>query len=178
MKGSMRMRDRAREKCKGLVFAFCSLVCLLPGSSLAMQQGEWSLDINGASWHAERRYNDDGTRRKYNQDNPGLGGSYAWRDWLDIKAGFFENSYYEDSVYAGVYLHKDYYAGNWTVAPGLSLLLVSGYDDTPQDAPAIAPIPVLGVTFGHRALKLNLGLVPFGDVEFATLQLQISPQNW
>lgn len=171
-------RRRSRSLHLWALFAGIGLSGVLAESAVAMEEGAWSLDLNGASWHAERRYDDDGRRRKYNQSNIGIGASYAWRDWADIKAGFFENSYYENSVYAGVYLHRDYYAGDWTVAPGISLLLVSGYDDTPQDAPVIAPLPVFGVTFGHRALKLSLGVVPFGDVEFATLQLQLVPKYW
>ena len=147
-------------------------------SVFAMQTGEWSIDLNGLSWHSEDRYNDDGEKRRYNEGNAGLGGSYAWNDWIDIKAGFFENSYYKNSLYGGAFLHRDFYSGAWTFAPGVSLLLVSGYDDTPQDAPVVAPILVPGVVFGPRAMKISLGFVPVGSVKFATLQLQFLPANW
>ncbi|MGD2117401.1 MAG: hypothetical protein PVG66_03515 [Chromatiales bacterium] len=145
----------------------------------AMDKGEWSIDLNGLSWHDENHYTDNGVTKSYNETNPGVGASIAYRDDLDIKFGFFENSYREQSAYAGVYYHKDFYTdGGWTVAPGVSLLLVSGYDDTPEDAPVIAPIPILGVSFGHKSARFNLGYVPFGEVDFATLQLQIVPKYW
>lgn len=154
------------------------LVASLSPTAYAMDRGDWSLDINGLSWHSERRYSDNGQTLKYNQTNLGLGGSYAWSDDLDLKLGYFENSYREDSLYAGVYWHRDFHFGDWTVAPGIALLLISGYEDTPENAPVVAPLAIPGVSFGHRAAKLNLGFVPFGKVNFAVLQLQLVPKYW
>lgn len=144
----------------------------------AMEAGDWSLDLNGLSWHSERHYVDDGVAREYNETNPGLGASYAWHDDFDLKLGFFENSYYRDTVYAGVYWHRDFYWGDWTLAPGVALLLVTGYDDTPRDAPVVAPLAIPGVSFGHRAVRLNLGFMPVGSVQFAVAQLQLVPAQW
>lgn len=158
------------------------LVAVLLMSSLAsahaMDAGDWSIDLNGLSRHSERHYSDNGVRRDYNESNLGIGGSYAWSDDLDLKLGVFENSYFRDTVYAGVYWHRDFYWGDWTVAPGVALLLVTGYDDTPQDAPAVAPLAIPGVSVGHRAVRLNLGVVPVGSVQFAVAQLQVVPGYW
>ena len=59
-----------------------------------------------------------------------------------------------------------------------ALLLTTGYQDTPEDAPVVAPLPIPGIAFGHRALRLNFGVVPFGNVNFAVLQMQIVPRHW
>jgi hypothetical protein len=163
---------------KMIAVVAATLPILTATTARAMDKGDWSLDINGASWHSHRRYNENGDIRKFNQTNLGVGGSYAWSDHVDLKLGFFDNSYEQNSFYAGAYLHKDFYSGDWAVSPGIALLLVSGYDDTPEDAPTVAPIPLFGVAFGHRALKLNVGYVPFGEVDFATVQLQVVPKHW
>ena len=155
---------------------FC--LALAAGAAGAMDAGDWSLDLNGLSWHSERSFSHEGVRREYNETNRGLGGSYAWNDDLDLKLGFFENSYYEDTVYAGVYWHRDFYWGDWTVAPGVAFLLVTGYDDTPRNAPEVAPLAIPGVALGRRAVRLNLGFMPLGSVKFAVAQLQIVPAYW
>ncbi len=160
------------------LFTCTLLVTSLSPIASAMDPEDWSLDINGLSWHSERRYVENGESSKYNQTNLGLGGSYGWSADLDLKLGFFDNSYEKNSFYAGVYWHRDFYYGNWTVAPGIALLLVTGYDDTPENAPAVAPLAIPGISFGHRALKLNFGFVPFGNVNFALLQMQVVPKHW
>ncbi|MGB1239439.1 MAG: hypothetical protein ACPG4U_14565 [Pseudomonadales bacterium] len=140
-------------------------------SALAMEQGEFTLDLNGFSKHSKSTYLENGTRHTYNETNPGLGVSYAYRDHLDIRVGGFENSYHRDSVYAGIHLHKDYYFGDWTIAPGLNVFLISGYENR-TDVPAIL-LPSL--TLGHNAVKINIGILPFGDeASVATFQLQLN----
>ncbi len=177
--------------------AIAAILALLAGPVSAAGQREWSIDFNGVSLHSEDRYVQNGVSREYNETNPGMGISIeltewndivrksSWTRWIDragidadIKFGFFENSYREDSLYAGAFLHKDYGRGDWKLAPGLGLLLVTGYEDTPEDAPSVFPLPVLGVEVGHKAVKLNVGFVPWGDVDFATVQLQLVPRYW
>jgi len=177
--------------------AVLGMFALMTDLALADEQREWSIDLNGLSVHSEDRYVEKGRSHAYNETNPGLGISIEWLEWngfveqtswtqwihragidADIKFGFFENSYREDSIYAGVFLHKDYGRGDWKLAPGLGVLLVTGYSDTPEDAPEVFPLPVLGLEVGHKAAKLNLGFVPWGNVDFATLQLQLVPRYW
>lgn len=166
-------------------------------AALAESPREWSLDVNGLSKHSESRYDDDGVSREYNETNLGLGASIDWREWrdlvrrsawtqwiddagidADLKIGFFDNSYDDTSFYAGSFFHKDLGSGNWRFAPGVTVLLMSGYDDTPEDAPTVFPIAVFGLEVGHRALKLNIGYVPWGEVDVATVQLQLVPGYW
>lgn len=158
---------------------------------------EWSIDLNGLSRHSESRYVENGVSREYNETNRGLGATIEWLEWgdfvkrskhtqwiekagidADIKFGFFDNSYNKTSFYAGPFFHKDLTAGDWKFAPGIALLLTTGYKNTPEDAPVVFPIPVFGVEIGHRAVKLNFGYVPWGEVDFATVQLQFVPAYW
>ena len=176
------------------------LAISLVGSAQAVASdnfGRWSVDINGVSKHSENRYFEDGQSRKYNETNMGLGGSVEWLGWnrlvrqspwtqwiaearidVDIKAGFFDNSYDETSFYAGPFFHRDMGTEDWKFAPGLAVLMVTGYDDTPEDAPPIFPLPVFSLEFGHKALKFNLGYIPWGEVDLFTLQLQIIPDHY
>lgn len=159
--------------------------------------GKWSIDINGVSRHSESRYVEGTQSRKFNEDNIGLGASVEWLRWrrmvrqsvwgrwidergidVDLKFGSFDNSYDETSLYVGPFFHKDIGSNKWKFAPGLGLFAVTGYDDTPEDAPPIFPLPVFGLEFGHEAVKFNLGYVPWGNVDFFTLQLQVTPAGW
>ena len=167
------------------------------GLVFASDLREWSIDLNGLSQHSERRYVENGVSREYNEINRGLGATIEWlgwgdfvrrskrTDWIekagidaDIKFGFFENSYRKTSFYGGPFFHKDLSDGDWKFAPGIALLLTTGYKNTPEDAPVVFPIPVFGVEIGHRAIKLNFGYVPWGKVDFATVQLQFVPAYW
>jgi hypothetical protein len=147
------------------------VMSLLGNSVQGMEKGEFSLDISGFSRHSKSTYNEDGLAHKYNETNPGIGFSYGLSDNLDLRIGGFENSYRRNSIYVGVNWHKDYYMGDWTVAPGINLLLISGYSRRTDIPVAILP----SVTLGHRAVKLSFGLQPFGnESKVATFQLQFN----
>ncbi|MCJ8300475.1 MAG: hypothetical protein MJK13_16290 [Pseudomonadales bacterium] len=148
------------------VIIFC-----LAGSASALEKGEFTLDVSGFSKHSKSTYIDNGTAHKYNETNPGLGISYGLSDNLDFRIGGFKNSYDRDSVYAGLNWHKDFYSGNWTVAPSINLFLISGYQRNSNIPVAILP----ALTFGHRAVKLSIGILPFGDEsKVTTFQLQFN----
>lgn len=174
---------RIPEACLSLCIATLS-----PVVSAAERDAGWTLDVNGLSRHMESHYTDSGRTYHYNQTNNGLGASIEWDGWrrwldepvldVDVTFGFYENSYDDTSFYVGTFVHREFSHGDWIVAPGIKVLLLSGYDDSPQDAPAVFPLPLLGVEFGHRALKLHLGVLPFGEVPVATLQLQVAPGRW
>lgn len=143
---------------------------LLSADAFAMKKGGYALDINLASHHSKDTYN-NGTA--YNEDNFGLGASYAWEDWLDLKAGFFDNSYNKTSTYVGAFVHKDFRYGELVLSPGVAGFLMTGYDNTPENAPEVAPIPVFGLGVGYSRVKANLGYNPFGKVDVWMLQMSL-----
>jgi len=155
------------------------LATLYPAAN-AMDKGEWTLDLNGASWHSERNYTYQGETSRYNQSNLGLGVTYAAHDNVDVKAGFFENSYDKTTLYAGIVLHQDFKSADnqWILSPGFALLLASGYDDTPENTPAITPLGAFTLSAGHRVLRVTLGYAPFGEVDVVTAQLQYQFNAW
>ncbi len=147
-----------------------ALLFCLASSASALEKGEFTLDISGFSKHSKSTYIENGTAHKYNETNPGLGISYGLSDNLDLRIGGFKNSYDRDSVYVGLNWHRDFYFGDWTVAPGINLFLVSGYERR-NDIP-VAILPTL--SFGHRAVKLSVGILPFGEDKVTTFQLQFN----
>lgn len=141
----------------------------MSSTSFAMDKGQTSFDLNIGSHHSDDTHSGG---IAYNEDNYGLGASYAYEDWLDIKAGFFDNSYNKTSVYVGGSLNKDYNFNGLVVSPSAALLLTTGYQDTPENAPAVAPIPLLGLAVGAGPVRANIGYVPFGETRVFTLQMQ------
>lgn len=128
-----------------IIFFFASLY----SCAIAMEQGEYSLDINIGSRHSEGTYWGLENRsrgyieKKYNENNFGVGLSYGYRTWVDFKTGFFENSYEKNSFYIGAFIHKDIYlfrSKMWLIAPGVNVGGVTGYNNTPMKTPVIAPL--------------------------------------
>jgi len=137
----------------------------------ALNVYEWSMDINTGSKHSDQTY---GNNRYYNEDNKGLGVSYGYTKYLDVKMGFFENSYFKTSTYAGLVLNKDFYIFNdILISPGLGLMLTTGYDDTPVNAPTVAPIFHPSISFGHKLIRSTIGYIPYGEDKVVTFQTQI-----
>ena len=75
----------------------------------ALDVYEWTLDINTGSMHGSSTY---GTNQYYNEDNDGFGITFGYSDNIDIKVGYFENSYHNESFYGGFVLNKDFYFFN------------------------------------------------------------------
>ncbi|MGH1441762.1 MAG: hypothetical protein ACRBBR_16735 [Cellvibrionaceae bacterium] len=152
-----------------------SSAILFSSNTLALDSYEWSMDINTGSKHSDQSYkNSYGNNQYYNEDNEGFGITYGYKDYLDIKMGFFENSYFKTSTYIGAVLNKDFYIFNdIVISPGLGLMLTTGYDDTPIDAPVIAPIFHPSISFGHKLLRSTIGYIPYGEDKVITFQTQI-----
>lgn len=106
-------------------------------------------------------------RRSYNSTNYGAGLKYGFTDYVDGFVGFYDNSYYKTSFYAGVNIKRDFYPldTKFRIAPGLKLGLVSGYDDTPSGDTTIGPgnttpLVVPNVEFGYGRYYVNTGFIP------------------
>jgi len=147
------------------------LISLLSLQTYALEVYEWTMDFNTSSKHSDATY---GKNQYYNEENNGFGMTYGYSDYIDIKVGFFENSYFNTSVYAGAVLNKDFYFFNHIViSPGLGLMLSTGYDDTPLNAPAVSPIFHPSISFGYKALRSTIGYIPYGEDKVITFQTQI-----
>lgn len=132
---------------------------------------EWTLDFNTGSKHENPTY---GANQYYNEDNDGFGITYGYSDNVDLKFGFFENSYYQETYYAGFVLNKDYYLFNdFVISPGVGFIFATGYDDTPMDAPGVAPVIHPSISFGHRTLRSTIGYLPYDDDAIFTFQTQL-----
>ncbi len=148
-----------------------SIATLLSLNAYALETYEWSMDINTGSKHSNSSY---GKNQYYNEENDGVGLTYGYSQNIDIKVGFFENSYYRTTVYAGAVLNKDFNLfNNIVVSPGIGFMLATGYDNTAADAPIIAPIVHPSISFGHKALRSTIGYIPYGEDKVITFQTQI-----
>ena len=144
---------------------------LLCTNTHALDTYEWSVDLNTGSKHSDAYYSGN---KFYNEDNEGVGLTYGYKRNIDLKFGFFENSYYKTTVYAGAVFNQDFYMLNdMVISPGIGLIFASGYDNTPMDAPMITPVLHPSLSFGHKSLRSTIGYIPFGDVEVVTFQTQI-----
>jgi len=136
------------------------------------------LDINVTSWHSRSDYQWEQQVHEFNHDNFGLGATHELRDWLEVKAGWFENSYEKTSLYGLVALKWELFKnGALSVAPGLALGAVSGYQNTPERTGELAPwgAGMLSVTYRER-WRANVGYLPSsifrkGAVNVALLQV-------
>lgn len=152
---------------KSVFFILLSFV-VLPASALEIY--EWSVDLNTSSSHRDSSNN---SRTFFNEENDGAGFTYGYSKHIDIKAGFFENSYFRTTVYAGAVLNQDFYLFNhFVISPGIGLIFATGYDNTPADAPIIAPIVHPSISFGYKYLRSTIGYIPYDDARVITFQTQ------
>lgn len=132
------------------------------------------VDINIASKH----FCDCGD--DLNEENFGLGVTYELNDFAEAKIGFYENSFYQHSNYAGVnffYTPPTYgYSERWIVEPGVMIGLVSGYQQTANDALEISngvmPLVVPNIKLGYDPVNFMVGVTAVRGGGVFTLQAQ------
>jgi hypothetical protein len=140
-------------------------------SAFCLEEGGLALDINIASAHENSTY---GNNIKYNENNFGLGLSYGHSDNVDIKIGFYNNSYNTTTTYMATTWQKNYHFKNLTISPGIGAFIVTGYDSAPEFAEKYQPGVIPTVTFAYHKIALNVGLVPsIKSNNVVTFQLQI-----
>ena len=133
-------------------------------------------DVNLASYHLDNSWNDRWSNpkrphRDYNQTNFGLGLTWEPVDWIDFRAGFYENSFYKHSNYIGVSTKYQITSENgFSFAPGVFLGGVTGYNETPNETKVpnieagfvdgIYPFVLPYVRFGYNRVFANIGIAP------------------
>jgi hypothetical protein len=159
-------------------FLLLAVACVLLVSSSTAAPGDFWFDVNVASRHSSRDYRWRGQVQRFNQNNLGLGATYEVNCWCDVKGGFFRNSYDKTSVYAvGNAKWTLVTRPNWSLAPGVALGLVSGYQNTPEQTGEVAPWGMVSMTVGiGERWRVNLGYIPSrifvsNSIDVATLQL-------
>lgn len=111
-----------------------------------------AIQLNLASYHPD---NSD----EYNQFNRGIGLEY-YLDSFFLAGGYFWNSLYRDSFYAGVGKEITFGSAEW-VGLGAIAGFITGYDDGQEPRPAI--VPYLFFTKDRYTLKVHY-LPEIGDV--------------
>lgn len=154
--------------------AAIALVAAMPA-----QAGDLTLDINGVSQHSKDTYWYQGKTHRYNESNLGLGLTYGVKKYVDVSAGFFENSYYRTTVYAGFRLGPEFVFGDVVVSPGIQAGYASGYVNTPVNSSSLRPVVLPNLRVAYRGVGVTVGYVPrvaSGSVEsvsVVTVQVNI-----
>ncbi len=112
-----------------------------------------AIQINLASYHP-------GNASEYNQFNRGIGLEYYF-DSFFLAGGYFWNSLYRDSFYAGVGKELTFGDMDW-IGVGAIGGFITGYDDGQEPRPAI--VPYVFFTKDQYTLKVHY-LPEIGDVE-------------
>ncbi len=112
-----------------------------------------ALQINLASYHP-------GNADEYNQFNRGIGLEYHL-DSFFLAGGYFWNSLYRDSFYAGVGKEVTFGDVEW-IGVGAIGGLITGYNDGQEPRPAL--VPYVFLTKDRYTLKIHY-LPELGDVE-------------
>lgn len=140
----------------------CAIALVMAMShSAAAQTRELGLDVFGLSWHySSATYVDGDETRRYQSRNLGAGlhvglGGRGRHVWM-VKAGGFEDSYYQRNWYAGPVWQYRLIAG---LHAGAGALLFS----SPTYGPPVIPLPLVSYRAGR--LGLNMTWVPPGVPE-------------
>lgn len=148
-------------------------------AAIPAQAGDLYLDVNGYSWHSNDTYVYKGKRHDYNAENSGLGLTYGLNKYVEASAGFYNNSYYKQTLYGGLKIKHDIVFGNLVVSPGLNVGVATGYADTPIHADYYQVVIMPAVRVTYRGMGLTVGYVPrvekenFVPVSTITAQVNI-----
>ena len=142
---------------------------MLAGTTAYSIEG-W-MNVHLASSHIQPVYYDKGQPRIYNQNNFGIGLAIPVSEKLDAITGFYDNSYNETSIYAGVNYHT---ANKYGLSAGINLGLVSGYDDTPNTDYKVIVMLVPHITYAVKNLRTEFGFIPSYGVEGKTSAMTLT----
>jgi hypothetical protein len=130
------------------------------------------LDVHLTTSHTKRSYTDQsGKDIEYNQNNFGLGLALPVYTNIDVRAGFFKNSFNNTSVYAGAdfYVNRSRY-----FTYGVNAGVASGYENTPAQTSTLAPMLMPHVTFKVNNFRSEIGYIPaFNQSQVAFLTFSV-----
>ena len=90
-----------------------------------------------------------------NESNFGIGLSFPIGEHTELRTGFFQNTWDITSFYGAAHWHT-----GGPVAVGLTLGLVTGYDETPQTEMPLMPMAVPTVMFTASRARAEVGYIP------------------
>lgn len=151
-------------KCLILLFCFSSNVF-----------ADTHLIITLTSKHSDKTYiSTNNIETEYNDDNFGLGIAYDINNNIQARVGFYDNSYYNISVYAGGSLHTNI---NKPFAIGIQAGLVHGYKGSYKND-NITKLMFMALPFiqlRYENVALEVGYIPkqVSEVSLATLSVTV-----
>lgn len=138
---------------------------VLVGSAQAGSGDVW-LDMNIGSKHfgGSSGYCYQGRCGSLNESNRGLGVSYEASDNLEAKAGFYENSYFNATYYIAAAYSANFRRNGFTVSPGVTVGLATGYDETRVMAMPVQPTAIASLKMQSKETRVVISYMPMRQV--------------
>lgn len=158
------------------IAGIAGLTCALTAQVTRADEGDFGITLNGASIHLST---DSETRDRLNESNLGLGFEYRfersglWSQPWYLVGGFFEDSNFNDSYYAGFATrHTKRLSKSWNWGYGVSTFLMSRKNHQEGEIfPGILPF----VSFGTKNTVVNVAYIPeFRDDVIPALFFQLT----
>jgi hypothetical protein len=137
------------------------------------------LDVNLTSIHQRQGWKEQGRLVAFNDRNFGVGLTHEVRRSLEVKVGFYQNSFYKTSGYVLANFIYHQRLGAVTVAPAFGVGLISGYRgtsccDVTDGRSDVEPAVFPNLSLGIAAARLNIGTIPRlkGDMDVFTFQFE------
>jgi hypothetical protein len=116
------------------------------------EKKEMTLAVGVYTWHF-----DSGDSNNFNRLL-----AFSYDNWC---IGWFNNSHYNETVFAGYAFRTDKYSisktDNWFVRGGLYLGIVYGYgDDLPTNVGGFSPYALPVAEIGYKKVSFELGIIP------------------
>lgn len=111
---------------------------------------------------------------KFNSQNFGLGVTYSLTPHFDAKLGFYDNSYYRTTLYAGVNAKHDFHYEKFTLSPGVMVGGATGYDKTPMEGDVVQLIAIPNVKMSYDMVGVTVGYIPKSPVGTKKDETQVS----
>jgi len=135
------------------------LLAILASSTLHAGQGDTWINVHLGSNHLNLdTYIDEGVTREFNEQNLGLGISHEFIETLDLRVGFFDNSYHKTSFYLAGSVHTSY---KKPIALALQIGMATGYDNTPVGENNVVPFILPTISVNIKSFRGELGYIPW-----------------
>lgn len=133
-------------------------LAILASFQLHAEQSDTWINVHLGSNHLDLdTFTQDNVAREFNEQNLGLGISHEFVEHWDVRAGFFENSYYKTSVYLAVSPHTSYQK---PIAVALQAGIATGYGGTPIGDGDLVPFIMPTISVNIKSFRGELGYIP------------------
>lgn len=144
-----------------ILLSVIAILCII---SVKDACAEIILNLHVASYHSGSDgwwSKETGELEEYNQFNPGLGISYQFNDYTEVRGGGYRNSHNNNSFYFGGAVYTN---SNNLLGAGVVGGFVTGYNDLILNADfeheAVQPFVMPALFINHGRVRVEVGYIP------------------